>query len=439
MKLKIKTWHVIVLLFMALVTWIQWDNDKEEQDNNKYDNLMTELSRPMPWDKASVLWMEAYNVARDNNKKRWCKGHLIMGYENKGDLSQALELLSEYEEEFEQSTPTAIHRAILLVKCGEEQKGKQMLDSISISSINYDAPSSWDNCVDLLFNGSKGENANEAYLNYFNEYVCRLVALSYRAGMETGSLTRVQCLEQYENVADVDSLIKEYQKFICEHPEASWYFYNQQMCIQQYTHLYLFYNYWNPDNTVDDIMRFKWTFIQTYLDAYDNCYGYDKTKEKFQRIVSRKKVASEGYQKWLINAYLECDSQNSKYYLRYDEYKKLNRNGYGWLVKLSPNTSIGKPSAFVNAGVTKPCILLSCNDWSICDSTLFNREMILKDKGKVKKVVILKDDFSTDTLKIKEDMLGVLISYRPVNSMTLDLVRNVCRFGKRNKYRTYHE
>ena len=225
MKLKIKTWHVIVLLFMALVTWIQWDNDKEEQDNNKYDNLMTELSRPMPWDKASVLWMEAYNVARDNNKKRWCKGHLIMGYENKGDLSQALELLSEYEEEFEQSTPTAIHRAILLVKCGEEQKGKQMLDSISISSINYDAPSPWDNCVDLLFNGSKGENANEAYLNYFNEYVCRLVALSYRAGMETDSLTRVQCLEQYENVADVDSLIKEYQKFINDHPQASLYFF----------------------------------------------------------------------------------------------------------------------------------------------------------------------------------------------------------------------
>lgn len=433
MKLKIKTWHVIVLAFIALVIWIRWDNNKEEQDNNKYDNLIAELSRPMPWDKASALWMEAYNVARDNNKRRWCKGQLIMGYEHNRDLSQALKLLSDYEEEFEPSTPTAVHRAILLVKCGEEQKGKQMLDSISVSSITYDAPSSWDNCVDLLFNGSKGENANEAYLNFFNEYVCRLVALSYRASMETDSLSRAQCLEKYENVADVDSLIKEYQKFISDQPQASLYFYNQQMRIQQYIHLYLFQNYWNPDNAVDDIMRFKWTFILTYLDAYDNCYGYNKTKEKFKKIVSRKKVASEGYQKWLINAYLECDSQNSKYLLNYDEYKKLNRNGYGWLVKLSPNTSLGAPSAFVNAGVTKPCILLSCNDWSICDSTLLNRDMILKDKGKVKNVVILKDDFSTDTLKIKEDLLGVIISYRPVNSMTLDLVRNVCRCGERNK------
>lgn len=427
MKFKIKIWHLIALAFIALVIWIRWDNVKEEQDDKKYDDLMAELSNPMPWDKASALWLEAYYVSRDKNKRIWCKSQLIMGYEYDGDFSKALELLSDYEEEFEQSTPTAIHRAVLLVKSGEEQKGKQLLDSISVSSIAYDAPSAWNNCVDFLFNGNKGENANEAYLNFFNEYVCRLVALSYRSGLEMDNFSRLQCLEKYEDVADVDNLMIEYQKFISEHPQASSYFYNQRMLIQQSFHLYLFHNYWNPDNAVDDIMRFKWTFIQTYLDAYDNCFGYDKTKEKFQRIVSGKKVASEGYQKWLINAYLECDNQHSKYSLNYDEYRKLNRNGYGWLVKLSPNTSFGNPSAFINAGVTKPCILLSCNDWSICDSTLLNRDMVLKDTGKVKNVVILKDDFSTDTLKIKEDLLGVIISYRPVSSMTLDLVRNVCK------------
>lgn len=431
MKLRIKTWHVILIVFIALVIWIRWDGDVENQENNKYNNLMAELSHPMPWDKASALWMEAYAFAEDNNKRRWCKGHLIMGYEQNGSLSQALELLSNYEEEFGSSTLTAIHRAILLIKCGEEQKGKQILDSVSVSSIPYDAPSFWDNCMDMLFDGNKGLKANMAYLNYFNEYVCRLVALSYRAGIEMDSLSRVQYLENYENIADVDSLIKEYQKFINDHPQASLYFFYQQMRIEQYIHLYLFQNCWDPDNAVDDVMRFKWAYIQMYLDAYDNCHGYDKTKERFKKLLSRKKLASEGYQKWLINAYLECDSQNSKYFLCYDEYKKLNRNGYGWLVKLSPNTSHEVASAFVSAGVTQSCILLSCNDWSICDSTLFNGDMILKDKGKVKNVVILKDDFSTDTLKIKGDRFGVLISYRPVSSMTLDLVRHVCRYGER--------
>lgn len=433
MKLRLEGWHVlvfIVVFFVALFAWIRWMDDVDEKKSAKFDKLMEEVSRPMPWHKALVLWKEAYDVAGSYNERRWCKGQLIMGYEKNREYSQALKLLSDYEKEFERSTPTAIHRAILLAKSGELLKGKQMLDSISVSPITYDAPSFWDDCADVLLHENRGEVENEAYINYFNEYVCRLVALSYRAGMESDSLSKLQCLEKYERVADIDSLIREYQNFIISHPQSLDSFFCDQIRIEQMIHLYLFVGFWNPEFAIDDVMHFKWTFILTYLDAYDDCYGYDKTKEKFTRIISNKKVASEGYQKWLVNAYLECDSRNSKYLLNYGEYKKLNRNGLGWLVKLSPNTSLGKPSAFVSAGVTKPCILLSCNDWSICDSTLFDRDTILKDKGKIKNVVILKDDFSTDTLKIKEDMLGVLISYRPVNSMTLDLVRNVCRNGK---------
>ena len=102
---------------------------------------------------------------------------------------------------------------------------------------------------------------------------------------------------------------------------------------------------------------------------------------------------------------------------------KNSKNLEEELLVLTPTTTLNKPSAFINAGVTKPCILISCNDWNICDSILFNREMVLKDKGKVKKVVILKDDYTTDTLSIKDDLLGVAISYRPINFMTVDLLR----------------
>ena len=104
---------------------------------------------------------------------------------------------------------------------------------------------------------------------------------------------------------------------------------------------------------------------------------------------------------------------------------KNSKNLEEELLVLTPTTTLNKPSAFINAGVTKPCILISCNDWNICDSILFNREMVLKDKGKVKKVVILKDDYTTDTLRIKDDLLGVTISYRPINFMTVDLLRQL--------------
>ena len=104
---------------------------------------------------------------------------------------------------------------------------------------------------------------------------------------------------------------------------------------------------------------------------------------------------------------------------------KNSKNLEEELLVLTPTTTLNKPSAFINAGVTKPCVLISCNGWNICDSILFNREMVLKDKGKVKKVVILKDDYTTDTLRIKDDLLGVTISYRPINFMTVDLLRQL--------------
>ena len=51
--------------------------------------------------------------------------------------------------------------------------------------------------------------------------------------------------------------------------------------------------------------------------------------------------------------------------------------------------------------------------------------MVLKDKGKLKKAVILKDDYTTDTLCVKDELLGVTISYRPINFMTIDLLRQL--------------
>ena len=43
----------------------------------------------------------------------------------------------------------------------------------------------------------------------------------------------------------------------------------------------------------------------------------------------------------------------------------------------------------------------------------------------MKRVVILQDDYTTDTLRIKDDLLGVTISYRPINFMTVDLLRQL--------------
>ena len=424
-KIKIRGWWIFLLVLILLIAWIRRSDAKEENDNVTYNELMKTLAKPMPLDKAYGLWKEAYNVAGDNNERRWCLGNVILCKEQKGDFSDAMILLNDFEEEFEVSTPTTIHKAILFSKMGQYQKAKSILDSIVSDRAVFHEPSLWENIEDALLLGNNNAHVNEAYMNLFNEYVCKIVALSYRAGMETDSLKRLQCLQRFENIGVIDSYVRDYASFIKVNKKSASYFLNEKIRTLQKTQLYLFLNYWEPDNTVNDILRFKWTFIQMYLDEYDRCNGINKTKYYFKKILEEKGLASEVCQKYLINAYMSIGEQNNKYNLSYEEFKKLRRGTFGWIVKLTPTTTLNKPSAFINAGVTKPCVLISCNGWNICDSILFNREMVLKDKGKVKKVVILKDDYTTDTLRIKDDLLGVTISYRPINFMTVDLLRQL--------------
>lgn len=422
-KIKIRGWWIFLLVLILLIAWIRWSDAKEENDNVTYNELMKTLAKPMPLDKAYCLWKEAYNVAGGNNERRWCLGNAILCKEQKGDFSDAMILLNDFEEEFEVSTPTTIHKAILFLKMGQYQKGKSILDSIVSDKAVFHEPSLWEDIEDALLLGNKNAHVNEAYMNLFNEYVCKIVALSYRAGMETDSLKRLQCLQRFKNIGVIDSYVRDYASFIKANKKSTSYFLNEKIRTLQKTQLYLFLNYWEPDNTVNDILRFKWTFILMYLDEYDRCYGLNKTKYYFKKILKENGLASEVCQKYLINAYMSIGEQNNKYNLSYEEFKKLRRGTFGWIVKLTPTTTLNKPSAFINAGVTKPCVLISCNDWNICDSILFNREMVLRDKGKVKKVVILKDDYTTDTLSIKNDLLGVAINYRPTNFMIVDLLR----------------
>ena len=427
MRFKIQTWHFFVFFFVLLVIWIRWDNakegQKEEQNKKLYDGLMEVLSKQISLDSACILWREAYNIAGDYNKKRWCLGNIVLCEEQKGKFIEALNLLKEYEEEFEVSSPTIIHKAILYSKMGEQQKAKTILDSIISTKKNLEEPSFWENAEDMLLLNNKKAHINEAYMRFFNEYICKIVALSYRVSLESDNLKRLECMHGFEKLNQIDQHIKDYSDFINTYKESISYFLNERIRILQITHMYLSTSYWEPENTIDDILRFKWTFIQMYLDEYDKYYGYNKTKLHFQKILKNNGLASEGFQKFLVNAYMNIYSQNNKYNLNYNDFKKLRRGTFGWLVKLTPTTILKKKSAFINAGITKPCLLLSCNEWNLCDSMLFTRDVVLRDKGRVKTITILKNDYTTDTLHIKEDLLGVKIEYRPASSMTIDLLR----------------
>lgn len=420
MKFRLKQWHFVVLFFITLIVWIRWDNAESEKRQIEYKAILEELSYPLPIDSARILWEKAYKCADGYNERRLCLGKTILCYEGQNSQDKALDLLKQYEDEFEVSTSTLIHNAMIQNQIGNERKCKQILDSIIGSPLRYKEPTLSDICKNFF---DKTDTQNTAYLIFFYEYICRMVAIQYRISLESDMQERIEIYQKFDDYGSIDEVLMEYQAFRDSNPHYQPLFIGERLCILQQTHLYLFQNYWNPKYAIDDLLRFKWNFYSMYLDEYDKCYGYENTKNHFQVIMAKHKLASEGYQKFLLNAYMKSHDPNSKYYLTYDEYKNLRREGPGYVVKLTPKTSLNQQSAFINAGVTKPCLVLSCNGWNICDSTLFSRDMVVADSGKIKQIVILKDDYTLDTLQIKEDRLGVEISYRPVCSMTLDMIR----------------
>lgn len=422
MKIKIKKWHIVLLFFICLITWIRYEIHKEEEDERKYNQLMRELAHPLPMDKTAKLWRKAYSFASGYNERRFCLGKEILSYEQMGDFQKATKLLYQYEDEFETCTPTLVHRAMLLSKMGNTHKAKWILDSICSAPNVYKEPSTWEKAEDFILLGNKKTPQNEAYTNVLFEYVCKLVAFSYRAGLETDSLKRLNCFKQFEKLSNIDPYIKEYSAFIEDNNQSYSFYLNERIRILQQTHLYLFQNSWDPNNAIDDVLRFKWTFLQMYLDEYDRCHGYKRTKTHFKNLLKKCGLASEGYQRYLVDAYLNIDSGSSNYNMQYEEFKNLRRGTFRWLVKLTPMTIFGKSSAFINAGITKPCILIRCNDWALCDSVPFTRGTALRYKGKMKHVIVLTDDYKTDTINTNEDLLGVKISYRPATSMTIDMM-----------------
>lgn len=425
---------VLLVLMSLFVLWIRCSNASEEKNEEIYNGIMERLAKPMPLNDAYILWKKAYNVAGDGNERRWCLGKAILCKERKGEFSEAMTLLNDFEEEFEVSTPTIIHKAVLYSKMGQQHKANSILDSIVSARDIFQEPSLWEDIIDALLLGGKKAHVHEAYMNFFNEYVYKVVALSLRAGMETDSLKSLECLCKFDNIARIDPYVRDYASFVEENEMSlpiSFFLNEEKRLILHKVHLCFCLDSWDPEEAVDYILRFKWSFLQMYLDAYDRCYGYNKTKAHFKRILKENGLASEGYQKHLVDAYMNIGLQNNKYNLCYEDFKKLRR-GWGRIVILSPTTLLNRPSAFINAGVTKPCVLLSCNSWNICKPKLFTSKMVRKDKGKVKMVIILKDDFTTDTLRIKDNRLGVIIDYRLTTFMTIDLLQRRFFIGRNN-------
>ena len=167
----------------------------------------------------------------------------------------------------------------------------------------------------------------------------------------------------------------------------------------------------HTDNIIEDIYRMKWNFASLFLLEYDEVYGYQKTKNKMRDILKRNHTSSEKYPTFLIDTYMSMDSTEKKSHLTYDEFRTFDKGGLSFLVKLTPTTFLTEESSFIKEGITDSRILLQCNDWHFSHGTNFLPDSVAKYKGYEKRLVLLSDDYTLDTLIIQSDKLGVNIEH----------------------------
>lgn len=421
-------WGVLVVV---VIIWMRYYESVEDKKRKEYHKIYLELQRPVNVDTAIVKWEAAYQNSTNNNERRECKSRLIKCYEQKGLLKEALALLKEFEDEFEKSNFTAYHRACIYVRQNKLLKARKELDSVIALPIVFKEPSFLRKIWMYYLDYGDGDNMKEYYHDYFANFTCLIVALTLRASLENNEKHRVQILKLYFKYAlGFEEVVANYLDFQKQNPKSHSYMTDEKYKIMQETHLNSMYNYVNFYNPIDDLFRLKWNYFTDLMLIHDKVYGYKQTVNFFNKVNPIFKSATEGYQRFLYKAYMQLGKSKKLSMVDHDFFQKVEIGCWGWLVKLTPQTNFGKESAFLNAGMTKPVILIKCNDWNIHDNKLFSFDNIRKDKGKPKRIVVLKDDYTTDTLSIYADNLGVEIDYRIVPFTTLKLLRSDFARGK---------
>ena len=71
----------------------------------------------------------------------------------------------------------------------------------------------------------------------------------------------------------------------------------------------------------------------------------------------------------------------------------------------------------------RPSIVLKCNDWDMDNDTISLYDYIKSQQGKEKTMIILKEDYTIDSVKTKEDYFGINLEYIAVPKIFKELFK----------------
>lgn len=413
----------LIIIFAVIVILIRYSDSIENAKSQRYHELMIQVSQEPNSEKALEIFKEAYKNATSKNERRRARSGIIALYEQMGNYSKAHSHLDEFIDEFESSKYTDIHRAILYGKEGKTDKAIEKFELVLKENKVFEEPGIIKSLWNYFLDSGSGEEQLKIYYDYFLDYVCNMVALGYESYMISDSIERLKNKERFFLLnPQIDDVAQSYINYKIEHPKSYGMFEAEKTDIMQRMHLGLWTTAINTNTLIEDIYRMKWNFTTFFLIEYDHVFGYQETKQIMKNILKNNHTTSEKFPKFLIDAYMSIDEPDAKSSITYDDFKSFQKEGLTFIVKLTPTTALSTESSFIKEGITDSRILLRCNDWDFSQRTPFLSDSIYKYKGKTKRIILLSDDYKTDTLNITTDKLGVMIEHVVVPTALYELL-----------------
>lgn len=350
-------------------------------------------------------------------------------YELLGKYDSALYYLDKYDAAAGGTCFSNIHRAIIYAKKNDSQTSRNLLDRILNQPLEFDQPSLWATLTDGWLHSKNEYSESKAYLEYLFTYYCKLLALRIRAGQSESKSEYISYMDRIFNLAvDEESVIENYRKFISKNPSILLTF--PEYAGYQRAHIWGFPIVTNT--SVDEIVyRLKWIMASEYLIFYDAQKGYHLTKQHFNEIIGTHSGTIENFPKFLIGVYMNLDGKGRlSTNLSYDDFEQLRCSSMtpdstlimSFIIKASPS-ELSQNNYPAKESFVRPAIILKYNDWDMDNDSLSFHDYVKSQQRKEKTMIILKEDYTIDSVKTNEDYFGVSLEYIAVPKIFKELFK----------------
>jgi tetratricopeptide (TPR) repeat protein len=421
---------VIFGLFVLSIKACDYYDDIETDHFNSLKNEGDSLMYKGEYESAIEKYMSALKIhSSGTNYTLPSYSSLANCYELLGKYDCALYYLDKYDHAAGGICFSNIHRAIIYAKKNDRQTSRNLLDRILNQPLKFDQPSLWATLTDRWLHSKNDYSESKAYLEYLFTYYCKLIALRFRAGLSESESEYMSYMDRIFNLAtDEESVIENFRKFIGKGTSI-------QFSFLEYTDYQRAHIWGYPivkNTSVDEIVyRLKWLMASEYLIFYDSKKGYHQTKQHFTKIIGPHSGTIENFPKFLIGVYMNLDRKGKlPTKLSYDDFEKLRCSSMtpdstlimSFIIKASPS-KLNQNNYPAKESFVRPAIVLKCNDWDMDNDSVSLHDYVKSQQSKEKTMIILKEDYTINSVKTNEDYFGVNLEYIAVPKMFKELIK----------------